>query len=147
MGIKVPIYLDSYAHCPKYATEGSSGLDLWASESTGLMPGQIKMVACGGLHVAVPEGYEFQVRSRSGLAGKHGIVVLNAPGTIDADYRGEIKVILFNAGFEPYIVKPGDRIAQLVLAKVEKVEWELVTDKDTLGNTERGEGGFGSTGT
>lgn len=147
MAVTVPLHMDRWAYAPEYATEGAAGLDLFASESTGLMPGQSKLISCGGVHVVIPEGYELQVRSRSGLAAKHGVIVLNAPGTIDSDYRGEVKVILHNAGFEPYIIKPGDRIAQMVLAKVETVEWELVREKEALGKTDRGEGGFGSTGT
>ena len=96
-----------------------------------------------GLKVAIPEGYEIQVRPRSGLALKNGITLLNTPGTIDADYRGDIGVIIINHGTEPFIIKAGDRIGQIVLNKVEKIEWQQV---DTLPNTIRGEGGFGSTG-
>ena len=96
-----------------------------------------------GLYIALPDGTEAQVRPRSGLAAKHGISVLNAPGTIDADYRGEIKVILVNLSNEPFTVNPGERIAQMVIARYEKVEWDEV---EVLDETERGEGGFGSTG-
>jgi dUTP pyrophosphatase len=96
-----------------------------------------------GLYIALPDGTEAQVRPRSGLAAKHGISVLNSPGTIDADYRGEIKVILVNLSNEPFVINPGERIAQLVVAKYEKVEWDEV---EVLDETERGEGGFGSTG-
>ena len=96
-----------------------------------------------GLYIALPDGTEAQVRPRSGLAAKHGISVLNSPGTIDADYRGEIKVILVNLSNEPFVINPGERIAQLVVAKYEKVEWDEV---EGLDETERGEGGFGSTG-
>lgn len=96
-----------------------------------------------GLYIALPDGTEAQVRPRSGLAAKHGISVLNSPGTIDADYRGEIKVILVNLSNEPFVVNPGERIAQMVVARYEKVEWDEV---ETLDETERGAGGFGSTG-
>jgi dUTP pyrophosphatase len=96
-----------------------------------------------GLYIELPVGYEAQIRPRSGLAAKHGISVLNAPGTIDADYRGEIKVILVNLSNEAFTINPGERIAQMVVAKYEKVEWQEV---ETLSETERGEGGFGSTG-
>ena len=97
-----------------------------------------------GIAIALPQGFECQVRSRSGLAAKHGIFALNAPGTIDSDYRGEIKVILANSGKTPYAIQPGERIAQLVIARYETVQWELVKSLD---ETERGTGGFGSTGT
>ena len=96
-----------------------------------------------GISIALPEGTEAQVRPRSGLAAKHGITVLNAPGTIDADYRGEIKVILVNLSNDPFVINPGERIAQMVVARYEKVVWEEV---EALDDTERGEGGFGSTG-
>ena len=96
-----------------------------------------------GIRIALPEGMEAQVRPRSGLAAKHGVTVLNAPGTIDADYRGEIKVILVNLSGEPFVINPGERIAQMVVSRYEKIEWEEV---ETLDGTERGEGGFGSTG-
>lgn len=108
-----------------------------------LDPGAIAMIPTG-IAIALPEGYECQVRSRSGLAAKHGIFSLNAPGTIDSDYRGEIKVILANSGKESYAIQPGERIAQLVIAKYETVLWEEVKE---LSSTERGSGGFGSTGT
>jgi dUTP pyrophosphatase len=96
-----------------------------------------------GLHIELPDGYEAQVRPRSGLAAKHGITVLNSPGTIDADYRGEIKVILVNLSKEPFVINRGERIAQMVIARYEKIEWEQVCE---LSDSERGEGGFGSTG-
>ncbi len=106
--------------------------------------GALERVIIGtGLKIALPQGYEAQVRPRSGLAAKHGISVLNAPGTIDADYRGEIGVILVNLSNEPFTIHPGERIAQLVLAQYEQVEWKL---QETLDTTERGSGGFGSTG-
>jgi dUTP pyrophosphatase len=108
-----------------------------------LMPGERRLVPTG-LSVALPAGYELQVRPRSGLALKHGITVLNAPGTIDADYRGEIGVLLINLGQEPFTLEPGERIAQLVLARHERLVWR---ETEALALTERGEGGFGSTGT
>ena len=129
---------------PAYATEKSAGMDLKAdiTEPVVLAPLDRAMIPTG-LYIALPDGTEGQVRPRSGLAAKHGISVLNSPGTIDADYRGEIKVILVNLSNEPFVVNPGERIAQLVVARYEKVEWEQV---EVLDETERGEGGFGSTG-
>jgi dUTP pyrophosphatase len=130
---------------PAYATTGSAGMDITAalSEQLILEPGAIVMIPTG-IAIALPQGFECQVRSRSGLAAKHGIFALNAPGTIDSDYRGEIKVILANSGKASYAIQPGERIAQLVIARYETVQWELV---DSLNETERGTGGFGSTGT
>ncbi len=127
---------------PTYATPVSSGVDLRAAESCVILPGEIKLVSTG-LFMAIPEGFEGQVRPRSGLALKHGIIVPNAPGTIDADYRGEIKVILANIGKEPFNIEPGDRIAQMVFAPVVQVIWD---ERDALNDTERGSGGFGSSG-
>ena len=129
---------------PAYATEMSAGMDLKANitEAVLLEPLQRAMVPTG-IYLALPEGTEAQVRPRSGLAAKFGISVLNAPGTIDADYRGEVKVILVNLSNEPFTVNPGERIAQLVLARYERIEWDEV---ETLDETCRGEGGFGSTG-
>jgi dUTP pyrophosphatase len=130
---------------PVYATAGSAGMDITAAlaEPMILEPGAIAMIPTG-IAIALPQGFECQVRSRSGLAAKHGIFALNAPGTIDSDYRGEIKVILANSGKASYAIQPGERIAQLVIARYETVRWELV---DSLDETERGTGGFGSTGT
>lgn len=130
---------------PVYATAGSAGMDITAAlaEPMILEPGAIAMIPTG-IAIALPQGFECQVRSRSGLAAKHGIFALNAPGTIDSDYRGEIKVILANSGKSSYAIQPGERIAQLVIARYETVRWELV---DSLDETERGTGGFGSTGT
>lgn len=135
---------------PKYQTSQSAGCDVCAVLDAGLYsvtidPGEIKLINTG-LSVAIPEGYEIQVRPRSGLAAKHGITVLNTPGTIDADYRGLIKVILINHGDKPFEIKNGERIAQLVLNKVEQINWIPVVSKDELEQSERGEGGFGSTG-
>jgi dUTP pyrophosphatase len=129
---------------PAYATSGSAGMDITAAlnESFTLEPGAITMIPTG-IAIALPQGFECQVRSRSGLAAKHGVFALNAPGTIDSDYRGEIKVILANAGKVPYEIQPGERIAQLVIAHYETVQWKLV---ESLDETERGSGGFGSTG-
>ncbi len=129
---------------PAYATEQSAGMDLRAniSESITLKPLERRLIGTG-LHIALPQGFEAQVRPRSGLALKHGITVLNAPGTIDADYRGEIGVVLINLSSEDFIVEDGERIAQLVIARHEQAEFCLV---DALDETERGEGGYGHTG-
>lgn len=127
---------------PAYATGGAAGMDVLAAEDVTIAPGERHAVATG-LSVAIPPGYEIQVRPRSGLALKHGIGVPNTPGTIDSDYRGELKVILINHGSEPFAVARGDRVAQLVLAPVTRGAWEEVDDLD---DTARGSGGFGSTG-
>jgi dUTP pyrophosphatase len=127
---------------PAYATPGAAGMDVLAAEEVTLAPGARHAVATG-FAVAIPEGYEIQVRPRSGLALKHGISVPNAPGTIDSDYRGELKVILINHGSEAFVVQRGDRIAQLVLAPVTQAAWD---EADELDDTARGAGGFGSTG-
>ena len=130
---------------PSYATALSAGVDLKAflEEPLTLSPLQRAMVPTG-LYIALPEGYEAQVRPRSGLAAKRGITVLNTPGTIDADYRGEIRVILVNLSEEPFVIQPGERIAQMVIARHERAEW---IETDELDETVRGAGGFGSTGT
>ena len=142
--LQVKIVNRSPYPCPAYATPQSAGLDLRASleEPVLLQPLQRAMIPTG-LYIALPAGYEAQVRPRSGLATKHGVTVLNTPGTIDADYRGEIRVILVNLSDQPFEVVPGERIAQMVIARHEQVEWEPV---DELDATERGAGGFGSTG-
>ncbi len=127
---------------PRYETEGAAGLDVVAAEDLRLVPGQRHAVATG-FAIAIPPGYEVQVRPRSGLALKHGITCLNTPGTIDEDYRGEVKVILANLGSEPFEVRRGERIAQLVPAPVLKARFSVVGE---LGETSRGAGGFGSTG-
>jgi dUTP pyrophosphatase len=127
---------------PRYATAGAAGMDVLSAEEVALAPGACHAVATG-LSVAIPPGYEIQVRPRSGLALKHGISVPNTPGTIDSDYRGELKVILINHGPEPFPIHRGDRIAQLVLAPVTSAEWDEVAELDETG---RGAGGFGSTG-
>lgn len=143
--MKVRIINKSSNLSPAYATPLSAGMDVRAdiSEAITLGPLERTMVPTG-LYMALPEGYECQVRPRSGLAAKHGITVLNTPGTVDADYRGEIKVILVNLSNEPFTIEPAERIAQLVIARHEHVEWEEV---EVLDETERGAGGFGSTGT
>lgn len=127
---------------PSYATDGAAGLDVVAAEDLTLLPGQRHAVATG-FAIAIPPGYEVQVRPRSGLALKHGITCLNTPGTIDEDYRGEVKVILANLGSEPFAVRRGERIAQLVPAPVLKASFREV---EALDETVRGAGGFGSTG-
>jgi len=129
---------------PAYATPGSAGADLYAAvdgEVT-LMPGERRLLSTG-LRIALPAGFEAQVRPRSGLAARHGIGMVNAPGTVDEDYRGVVQVILINMGQEPVTVRRGDRIAQMVIAPVTRAEWELVAE---LPGTSRGEGGFGHTG-
>ena len=143
--MKAKIVNKSLYDLPFYATANSAGMDLKANieEPITLAPLERAMVPTG-LYIALPEGTEAQVRPRSGLAAKHGITVLNTPGTIDADYRGEIKVILVNLSNDPFTINPGERIAQMVVARYEKVEWDEV---ETLDATERGTGGFGSTGT
>ncbi|MAI63061.1 MAG: deoxyuridine 5'-triphosphate nucleotidohydrolase [Micavibrio sp. TMED27] len=130
---------------PSYATAQSAGMDLTAAlqEAIEIGPGERALIPTG-LAIALPEGYEAQVRPRSGLAIKHGVTVLNSPGTVDADYRGEIKVILINHGKEPFTIERGMRIAQMVVERFETVKWDVVKD---LEETERGMGGFGSTGT
>lgn len=129
---------------PEYKSLGSAGMDICANidEDIVIEPGGIALVPTG-FAIALPEGYECQVRTRSGLALKHGIFALNSPGTIDSDYRGEIKIILANFGKEPFRISFGDRIAQLVVAKYERVDW---VETDSLPESQRGERGFGSTG-
>jgi len=127
---------------PSYATPGSSGLDLYAAEDVEILPGEFRLIGTG-IAVEIPPGFEGEVRPRSGLAAKYGVTLLNTPGTIDADYRGEVKVVLINHGREIFHVRKGMRIAQLVIKKVERVE---VCEVEELGETGRGEGGFGSTG-
>lgn len=127
---------------PSYATPGAAGMDVVAAEDLDLQPGQRHAVATG-FKIAIPDGYEIQVRPRSGLALKHGITVPNTPGTIDSDYRGELKVIMINLGDQPFPIRRGERIAQLVPAAVAQAEFDEVEE---LCETERGAGGFGSTG-
>ncbi len=139
--------LDNYQELdlPSYATDHAAGMDLFAaiSEPIAIAAGEVSIVPAG-IAIALPIGFEAQVRPRSGLAAKFGVTVLNAPGTIDADYRGEIKAILINQGKEDFVVERGMRIAQLVIAKHEQVSWDQV---DELADTARGKKGFGSTGT
>lgn len=127
---------------PAYATTGAAGMDILSAEDVVIAP-QTRHAVATGLSVAIPAGYEIQVRPRSGLAFKHGICVPNSPGTIDSDYRGELKVILMNLGTQDFAIERGDRVAQIVLAPVTIAQWQEV---DVLDDTERGTGGFGSTG-
>src|SRR5262245_22546716 len=143
----VPVLVKRLEHgegleLPQYATAGAAGMDILSAEDVTLAPGARHAVATG-LAVAIPPGYEIQVRPRSGLALKHGISVPNTPGTIDSDYRGELKVIMINHGAEAFAISRGDRVAQLVLAPVTQARWAEVAELD---ETERGAGGFGSTG-
>lgn len=142
--MNIKIVNRSHHALPQYATALSAGLDLRANleEDITLQPMERRLVPTG-LSIALPEGYEAQVRPRSGLALKHGITLLNTPGTIDADYRGEIGVIMVNLSDTPFNIADGDRIAQLVIARYEQAEWEAV---EALDSTERGDGGFGHTG-
>ncbi|MFA8299005.1 MAG: dUTP diphosphatase [Hyphomicrobiales bacterium] len=142
--MKIKIVNKSNHPLPEYATKASAGVDLRANLNTpiALGPMERKLVPTG-LYIEIPEGYEAQVRPRSGLAIKKGISVLNSPGTIDADYRGEIMVILINLSKEVFIINDGERIAQMVFAAHEQAEWELVSE---LEETDRGNGGFGHTG-
>ena len=129
---------------PKYETSGAAGMDVRANITEPIVLGSLeRTLVPTGLKIAIPEGYEVQVRPRSGLALKHGITLLNTPGTIDSDYRGELKMIIANMSKDAYTINPGERIGQLVLNKVEQIEWEVV---ETLDETERGAGGFGHTG-
>jgi len=141
MNIKITRLYDGFEDLPlpKYATDGSAGMDIYAAvnEPLEIAPGAVVLA------ISLEHGFECQVRSRSGLAIKHGVFALNSPGTIDSDYRGEIKIILANFGKEPFIIQRADRIAQLIVARYDKIDWELV---DELPDSERGEGGFGSTG-
>lgn len=142
--MKIKIVNSSHHPLPQYATPLSAGLDLRANLDAPitLQPMERRLVPTG-LRIALPEGYEAQVRPRSGLALKHGITLLNTPGTIDADYRGEIGVIMVNLSTEPFTIADGERIAQLVIARYEQAEW---LETEALDETERGEGGFGHTG-
>lgn len=147
----IPVQIKKLPHAegidvPHYATPQSAGMDLRAAvpedEPMVIEPGAVAMVPTG-IQIALPPGYEAQVRPRSGLAARHGVTVLNSPGTIDSDYRGECKVILINHGKEAFSITRGERIAQMVVARHERVEWE---ESDQLDETDRGAGGFGSTG-
>ena len=133
-------------HLPARQTSGSAGFDLCANISVVIRKGERVLIPTG-IKIALPFGYEAQIRPRSGLALKHGVTVLNSPGTVDADYRGELKVLLINLGDEDFFVSRGDRIAQMVIAKVEMVEFTLVDEDEELPGSQRGAGGYGSTGT
>ena len=142
--VSIRLINQSNNELPQYATPGSAGMDLRANliEPVILKPLQRQMIPTG-LFIELPEGYEAQVRPRSGMANRQGITCLNSPGTVDSDYRGEIKIILINLSDSEQTIHHGDRIAQLIIAKVEKAKWELV---EQLNNSYRGEGGFGHTG-
>lgn len=140
--ISVPITMKPGASLPDYATPGAAGMDVRALDAVDLAPGERVLVPTG-LRIAVPRGFEAQMRPRSGLALRHGIAMVNAPGTIDSDYRGELAVILINHGQGPVRLEAGERIAQLVLCPVAQAAWSVVEELDA---TDRGEGGFGSTG-
>ncbi len=129
---------------PKYMSDQAAGMDLYAcveADET-LHKGEIKLISTG-IKIALPDGFEAQIRPRSGLALKHGITLVNSPGTVDADYRGEIKIIMLNVGTEDFVIKRGERIAQMVINKIEQIQWEVV---ETLEESGRGAGGFGHTG-
>ena len=144
--VRIPItrLTSSEVPLPEYFSPGAAGMDLAAAlgEPLPLAPGEFTLVPCG-FAVAIPKGFEGQIRPRSGLASRHGITVLNAPGTIDSDYRGEVKVLLINHSRVPFTITPNMRVAQLLVARVVRVEWEQT---DLLPPTERGDGGFGHTG-
>lgn len=140
--IKVKIKLSENASAPAYATAGASGMDIRVTESGVIRKNEIKLIKTG-LYLEIPEGYEAQIRPRSGLALKHGITILNTPGTIDADYRGEVCLIVANFGSEDFTFNAGDRLAQMVFSEVVKAELEM---SDTLSKTERDKGGFGHSG-
>ncbi len=142
--VQVKVVLEEGVQLPKYESSGAAGLDVRANITESISLGSLERTLIPtGIRMAIPEGYEVQVRPRSGLALKHGITLLNTPGTIDSDYRGELKIIIANMSKEPYVIEPQERIGQLVLNKVEQMEFELVSSLD---ETERGEGGFGHTG-
>jgi len=142
--MKVKIVNKSAYDTPKYATPYSAGLDLKANIDEAIELGSLeRKIIPTGIFIELPEGFEAQIRPRSGLAAKHGISIVNAPGTIDADYRGEIKVVLVNLSSERFVINPGERIAQMVITRFEQVSWDEV---DHLSASERGIGGFGSTG-
>lgn len=142
--VRVPIVVEKGVQIPKYESQGAAGLDVRANIEESIVLGSLERILIPtGIKMAIPEGYEVQVRPRSGLAIKHGITLLNTPGTIDSDYRGELKVIVVNLSKEAYTIEAQERIGQLVLNKVEQMEFEIV---DSLEETERGAGGFGHTG-
>ena len=140
--LTVNVKVGDDAHTPEYQTDGSSGMDLCSREDGVLMPGEYRLIKTG-VFIEMPDNLEAQVRPRSGLAMKHGVTVLNSPGTIDSDYRGEIGMLLINFGKNKFIYEKGDRLAQIVFSYVPKVEIEIV---NSLNGSKRGEGGFGHTG-
>ena len=144
MSVKVSIINRSHHALPSYSTPLSAGMDIRANleEPITLQPGERRLIPTG-IFIALPEGYEAQIRPRSGLALKHGITVLNSPGTIDADYRGEVGIILINHSDKAFIIEDGERVGQMVVAQYSRVEWN---ETDSLDETERGAGGFGHTG-
>ncbi|MDY0343134.1 MAG: dUTP diphosphatase [Lentimicrobium sp.] len=143
--MKIRIVNTSPHNLPEYATEAAAGMDLRANNPTAIVLAPLeRALVPTGLYIELPVGYEAQIRPRSGLAARSGITILNAPGTIDADYRGEIKVIMVNLSSEHFKIKPGERIAQMVINRHEKAEWE---EAQSLNGTGRGSGGFGHTGT
>lgn len=144
MEVKVSIINRSHHATPSYSTPQSAGMDIRANLDAPitLQPGERRLIPTG-LFIALPEGYEAQIRPRSGLAIKHGITVLNSPGTIDADYRGEVGIILINHSDKAFVIEDGERVGQMVVARYSRVEWN---ETDTLDDTERGAGGFGHTG-
>ena len=145
--VEVQVFVEPGAQVPAQATPGAAGLDLCAHIDVPCeLPGRAWARIPTGLRLAIPDKYEGQVRPRSGLAAKHGVTTLNAPGTIDSDFRGEIEILLVNESTSTYTIKPGERIAQLVIAPVPQVRLSVVESVDALGSTVRGEGGFGSTG-
>jgi len=144
MEVKI-LQLDKELPLPKYETDGSAGMDLYSTKNTWIIPGQISIISTG-IAISLPKGYEAQIRPRSGLAAKYGITVVNAPGTIDSDYRGEIKIILTNLSRQQHQVLRGNRIAQMVINKVEQINWLSVETGLDLEQSERGTDGFGSTG-
>ena len=142
--VEVKVVREQGVELPKYETKGSAGMDVRANIKEPITLKSVERILIPtGLKVAIPEGYEIQVRPRSGLAIKHGITMLNTPGTVDSDYRGELKVIVVNLSNETYTIEPNERIGQFVLNKIEQIEFVEV---DELDSTERGEGGFGHTG-
>lgn len=145
--MKVHLLRPELARAPAYASDGAAGMDVCAALEKPLLlaPGERAAIPTG-IAIALPPGHEGQLRPRSGLARKHGIGMVNAPGTIDEDYRGEVHVLLVNLGRESYRIEPGDRIAQLVVAPITRVQVDVVADADELGSTQRGDAGFGSTG-
>lgn len=141
----VKVFNSSDLPLPKYETAGAAGMDVYAAETTEILAGSVKAVGTG-LYVEIPRGFEIQVRPRSGLSSKTPLRIANAPGTVDHDYRGELKVLLWNTGQVGLTIRRGDRIAQIVLKEVPIINWDVVDSLDMFSSTERGAGGFGSTG-